>query len=205
MKTNEIVVTSKGDGMALALDTVEAFSLHMGFNRRDSLRTRLLAEETMSMVRSIVQDFEATFWMESMPDCTCELHLLAKADVDARKKHQLVEASTNKRNEASVGIMGKIKDFIEDHLYYAGDALGVSTTSQYPLGSITYAEIQMWSLQQYRKDMEGLMQEKEDAEITLLLDEMERSIVATIADDVKVAVKDNDIELTIRKNFPINM
>ena len=204
MKTGEIIITSKGEGMQRALDTVEAFSLSMGFNRRDSLRARLLAEETMSMVRSIVQDFEAKFWMESMPDCSCELHLLAKADMDYRKKHKLVRASTNQRNEASVGIMGKIKDFIEDSLFYTGEAFGTSTTSQYSLGTVAYSEIQMWSLQQYRKDVEQLRLEREDADIDAQLEELERSIVAAIAEDVRVSVKDNEVEMVIRKNFPMS-
>jgi hypothetical protein len=183
---------------------VEAFSLSMGFNRRDSLRARLLAEETMSMVRSIVQDFEAEFWMESMPDCSCELHLLAKADMDYRKKHKLVRASTSQRNEASVGIMGKIKDFIEDSLFYTGEAFGTSTTSQYSLGTVAYSEIQMWSLQQYRKDVEQLRLEREDANIDAKLEELERSIVAAIAEDVRVSVKDNEVEMVIRKDFPMS-
>ena len=64
MKTEKIVVSSNGRGMTMALDEVEAFSHSMGFDERSSMRARLLAEETMSMVRAIVEDFEADFWME---------------------------------------------------------------------------------------------------------------------------------------------
>lgn len=203
MKTEEIIITSKGKGMQRALDTTEAFSLSMGFSKRDSLRTRLLAEETLSMVRSIVEDFEASFWMESLPHCSCELHLLAKADINYHKKQKLIEASTSRRNEASVGIMGKIKDFIEDSIFYTGETFGLTTAAQYSLGMVAYAEIQMWSLQQYRKDIEQMKLEQEDADIDDLLEELERSIIASIADDVRVSVKDNDVEMVIRKNFPM--
>ena len=61
MKTEKIVVSSNGRGMTAALDEVEAFSRSMGFDERSSMRARLLAEETMSMVRAIVEDFEADF------------------------------------------------------------------------------------------------------------------------------------------------
>ena len=189
MKTKKITIHSNGQGMEKALDTVEAFSLHMGFNLRDSRRARLLAEETLSMVRGIVMDFEAEFWMESMPDCSCELHLLAIADMDYAKKHNLVATSTQQRNEASVGIMGKIRDFIDPRL----------------MGNVSYADIQVWSLQQYRKDMEELKQEEADSDLTERLEELERSIVANIADDVQVSVEGDNIEMVIRKNFPMTI
>jgi hypothetical protein len=100
--------------------------------------------------------------------------------------------------------MGKIKDFIEDSLFYTGEAFGTSTTSQYSLGTVAYSEIQMWSLQQYRKDVEQLRLEQEDADIDAKLEELERSIVAAIAEDVRVSVKDNEVEMVIRKDFPMS-
>ena len=68
-------------GMSEALDEVELFSGSMGFDKHSTLRVRLLAEETLSMVRSIIDDFKADFWMESTDKCNCELHLLAVADM----------------------------------------------------------------------------------------------------------------------------
>ena len=59
MKTNKITVNSNGYGMEKALDEVEEFSKAMGFDERSARRARLLAEETMSMVRAIVDDFVA--------------------------------------------------------------------------------------------------------------------------------------------------
>ena len=62
----------------------------------------------------------------------------------------------------------------------------------------------MWSLQQYRKDVEQLRLEREDADIDAKLEELERSIVAAIAEDVRVSVKDNEVEMVIRKDFPMS-
>lgn len=205
MKTKKITIHSNGQGMEKALDTVEAFSLHMGFNPRDSRRARLLAEETLSMVRGIVMDFEAEFWMESMPDCSCELHLLAIADMDYAKKYNLVATSTQQRNEASVGIMGKIRDFIEDSIFYMCGGLTMPPADPRLMGNVSYADIQVWSLQQYRKDMEELKQKEADSDLTERLEELERSIVANIADDVQVSVEGDNIEMVIRKNFPMTI
>lgn len=208
MKTSKIKVNSRGYGMEYALDEVEDFSRLMGFDERSARRARLLAEETMSMVRAIVDEFSASFWMESTPDCNCELHLQAEAPMDYDKKQELISASTKQRNEASVGIMGKIKDFIEDSLYNMQDGASVAIGESQAMGmaGMVMNDIHMWSwsLEQYRQDVQEQKEKGDDEAIDDLLDELEKSIVANIADDVKVSVKGNSIEMVIRKNFLLN-
>ena len=206
MKTSKIKVNSRGYGMEYALDEVEDFSRLMGFDERSARRARLLAEETMSMVRAIVDEFSASFWMESTPECNCELHLQAEAPMDYDKKQELISASTQQRNEASVGIMGKIKDFIEDSMYNMRDgaSVAVGDSQAMGMGGVVIADIYMWSLQQYRQDVQEQKEKGDDEAIDDMLDELEKSIVANIADDVKVSVKGNSIEMIIRKNFLLN-
>lgn len=203
MKTSKITVNSNGYGMENALDEVEGFSHFMGFDERSARRARLLAEETMSMVRAIVEDFSAEFWMESKPDCNCELHLHAETPMNYDKKQELISTSTQQRNEASVGIMGKIKDFIEDSIYNMQDgasAAAVDSNMMCMGGVGMAADAFIWTLAKYREDVEK--QASEDDEMDAALDELEKSIVANIADDVKVSVEGNHINMIIRKNFP---
>lgn len=205
MKTSKIKVNSRGYGMEYALDEVEDFSRLMGFDESCARRARLLAEETMSMVRAIVDEFSANFWMESTPDCNCELHLHAEAPMNYDKKQELISASTKQRNEASVGVMGKIKDFIEDSLYNMRDGASVAISDSHAvgMGGVVIADIYMWSLQQYRQDVQNKKDKGDEDAMDDLLDELEKSIVANIADDVKVSVEGNSIEMIICKNFPL--
>ena len=118
------------------------------------------------------------------------------------KKQELIDTSSKKRNEASVGIMGKIKDFIEDSLYNIKDGAMVSTGDMHcmSMGGVGMAaDAYMWSLQQYRYDVEK--KADEDTEMEEALDELEKSIVANIADDIQVSVEGNHIEMIIRKKF----
>ena len=204
MRTTKIMINSLGYGMENALDEVENFSRDMGFDQRSARRARLLAEETMSMVRAIVEDFSADFWMEGSPDGQCELHLLALTSMNYDKKQELISTSTQKRNEASVGIMGKIKDFIEDSLYNIQDGAAVSVGDMHCMNMGCVGMVQdtyMWSLEKYREDVEKKVDE--DAAMEDALDELEKSIVANIADDVRVAVDGNNIEMIISKKFNI--
>ena len=204
MQTRKITINSNGSGMPWALDTVEEFSRDMGFDERSARRTRLLAEETMSMVRAIVREFVAEFWMESTPACNCILHLQADSPMDFEKKQELIETSSRQRNEASVGIMGKIQDFIEDSLYSMeySQRVTMGGSEIVSLGGVAMGmDGYMWSLDKYREDME--QKSDEDVAMDAALEELEKSIVANIADDIRVYVKGNNLEMIIQKNFPV--
>ncbi|MBQ1920548.1 MAG: hypothetical protein IIU24_04240 [Selenomonas sp.] len=59
-----------------------------------------------------------------------------------------------------------------------------------------------WSLEKYRRDLKKADSQTESEEDEYGdLDELEKSIVANIADDVRVSVSGNRIEMIIRKNF----
>ena len=204
MQTQKITINSNGSGMPRALDMVEEFSREMGFDERSARRTRLLAEETMSMVRAIVGEFVAEFQMESKPECNCILHLHADSPMNFEKKQELIDTSSRHRNEASVGIMGKIQDFIEDSLYSMeySQRVTMGGSEIMSLGGVALAmDGYMWSLDKYREDVE--QKSDEEAAMDAALEELEKSIVANIADDIRVYVKGNTIEMIIEKNFPV--
>ena len=54
----------------------------------------------------------------------------------------------------------------------------------------------VWSMEEYRKDVEKA--EKADKESW---DELEKSIVANIADDIRVSMKGATVEMVIKKRF----
>ena len=193
MKTERFKVRSNGDGMEAALDAAENFAREVGLDEKNSCRVRLLAEETMSMVRSIVEDFEADFWLEENAS-KCTLHLTAETFMTIGKKRRLIDASTDKKNAASVGIMGKIRDIIEM-------GFGTTDTMYMSMGGIMtmQPDVYLWSLDNYRQDIKNASDD--DSQIAEALDELEKSIVANIADDVRVAVRGNNIEMVIEKSF----
>ena len=201
MQTDKITVKGWGPGREEPLQQMDSFSNAMGFDEKSSRKARLLAEETLSMMGVILEDFDAAFWIESTPECSCEIHLTAVAHMNYGKKQELISASTHKRNEATLGLVGRIKDFIEDSLYCTYSGIMLPTSDPHLLGSVAFADTHMWTMEQFRKDMDALQAEGEEAEIAELLEDLEKSLVAKIADEVQVAVRGNDIEMIVRKNF----
>ena len=208
MQTDKIRVSSDGTGTALAMDEVERFCEYMGLDRKSALRMRLLAEEALGMVNAITGDFEADFWLEGERDKTCLLHLMAETRMNLAKKRELIDASSDKKNAAYKGFMGKIRELMEEGLYAAEeeDVNAVNMPSMYlAMGAYDVevaaaaANAYQWSLAKYRDGINAAKDSDKNAEEAW--DELEKSIVANIADDVRVGVKGDAVELVIEKRL----
>jgi hypothetical protein len=210
MQTDKISIRSTGEGMQTALEEATKFASYTGLDRKQALRVRLLTEETLGMIGAITGEFIADFWIESSPKCAVKICLEANAEMDFQKKQDLINASTDKKNAAAKGFMGKIRQLIENSLYSIDEAGKLE--AEYGSGAIMYANMgmceidpgsamhsmnYMWSLENYRQALEGSYTNNEAAHEAW--DELEKSIVANIADDVRVGVRGNKIEFTIEK------
>ena len=145
-------------------------------------------------------DFVADFWLEGDKEGNCRVCLTVKTAMDYAKKSELIEVATNKSNAASVGIMGKIRDMMENCLYaqnYANSFVG-DYCSASPAGLNSGC---LWSLNQYRRKTQEEFPNEDNDDFNPALDELEKSIVAHIADEITVAVKGNTAQMIIEKNF----
>ena len=211
MQTDKIKIRSNGEGAEKALEETARFSVYMGADSKSALQLRLLSEETISMVNAITGECEAVFWLESVKERLCRIHLEARTSMDYIKKQELIDVSTDKRNSAAKGIMGKIRELIETGLYSI-DRIG-QLKMEYGETPVMYgtmgrcdvetasmnACIYQWSLEKYRKGMEEA--ERKEENLGEEWDELEKSIVANIADDVRVAVSGDHVELVLEKRI----
>ena len=201
MKTDVIRVDNEGRGMTRALNEVEKFAVYNALDGKAALRLRLLAEEMMGMVRAIVGEFEADFWAECK-DRSCELWLETEVLADGATRDELLKLATDGRNFAAKGVMGKVRCVLQAFL------VGNAVASEYlgGIGSVmSYGDVpgygydQMWSMCAYR-DWVGKCVGS-DVVARENWDELEKSIVAKLADEVLVGVCGQRVQLVIRKSF----
>lgn len=211
MQTDRIKVASDGSGRELALQEAEKFARYMDLGRKEGLRLRLLTEETLGMVAAITEEFHADFWIESTEEHRCRLHLTAKTEMNYSKKKELVSVSTSGKNEAAKGFMGKIRELIENAVYSSDEEME-RLAADPEMGPMLFAAMDMydsdlsasdpmiylWSLERYRAAME---EREKTAAVKEAWDELEKSIVASIADDVRVAVSGGKVDLVIEKQL----
>lgn len=207
MQTDKIKIANFEAGRKKALEEAEKFSAYMSFDHKAALRVQLLVEEALSMVSTITEKFSADFWIEGKQNGLCRIHLQIRTDMDMDKKKELIAASKNKKNAAAKGLTGKIRELIEEYLYLSQKDVEDFDANYYvtgmvdmpmALGTPVQLDNIVWSLEDYRQEVDEARQKEEKAEEW---DELEKSILANLADDVKVAVKGDEAELVVEKKF----
>jgi hypothetical protein len=193
--------------MEEALAESEKFASYIDLDRKQALHLRLLTEELLGMMRVITGDFDAYFWIESQKEGGYRIHLDAETPMNLDKKAELISLSSKGVNNVSGGFMGKIRDIVENGLYYYNkvDQLQLKNGIYTPVGIASGISPEnagvdgfVWTMEEYRGKMKSAR--GSDPAASSAWDELERSIVASIADDVVVSVRKNAVKITISKN-----
>ncbi len=202
MQTSVITVKPDGTGMKEALAASEKVAVDAGLDAKEKLRFRLLSEELFGMIATITGENESSYWIESEGK-KFDIHLKADVELTLTMKEELVSLSSSGKNTAARGFMGKLRDMIGSALLPRDDGPSPLTIGLMGMGSPSgyqvTGDVYEWSMMRYRAEMEGKSGEDEDA--AHAVDELERSIVANIADEVKVRIVGSDVEITISKKF----
>ena len=207
MKSDVFMLNSDAGRMAAARYATEEFARALGLDKRDALRLDLLTEETLGMVKALVEDYYGQLWFEDQGK-RCEIHLQATADMNADRREELLSVSSTGRNAAAKGFMAMLKDVLSGAMHSFGRTMNDYGREVARYGIVNPADVggfavdamvPIWSLQTYRTGLET--QRLDNAEADAAWDELEKSIVGKLADDVVVGVKGDRIEIVITKDF----
>ena len=194
MRTDVITVSSNGKQMSAALEQVEKMASFKGLSSKGTLQLRLLTEEMMGMMRSITGEKEGQFWIED-EDGVYQLHLRMNTIMDPAKREQLLGASTSGKNEAARGLMGRLRDVFEQ-----GDNLGALPYFMSEADDPTAATMRWeWSMNAYQNTLQDYMEKDQRAREAW--DELEKSVVTHVADEIKVFIRGGQTEMTIIKKL----
>ena len=196
MKSESIVISTNEGNIDKVLEVVEAFSKDL--DHKTGLRIRLLAEETMNLIRSITGEMDAEFFLERDED-QVRLHLNTNTIMFAAKRKELMEISTSKENAAAKGFMGKIREVFElamlpkDERSARESRIGMMGLVDPTALSATSSET--WKMSNYKNSVEEMDQDTEFAQEAR--NELERSILGNIAKEVEISIIGDDVKMTI--------
>ena len=193
MKTDILMISSDGTNMDSALAQVDKVAAYKGLSLKNALYLRLLTEETMAMMRAITGNVNGEFWMED-EDQLYTLHLKVSTLMDENRREQLLAASTSGKNEATRGFMGKIRSFFEPSSSVPMFSAGFGGGSPQMYNSY------VWSMEDYRDQLRQYREQNQN-EAKDAWDELEKSVVGHLADDVKVSIRGRTVEMTIVKKL----
>ena len=198
MKSNVCRIDNGTKDLAAILRESEKVAVYNELTHKQAMQLRLICEEIDGMLPNIVDGFAGDLWIE-MEDGVCKVFVSVRIDeITYEKREDLVAVSRNKKNSAAVGVVGRIRAaieevFLDEDLRGSGDML---CESRYLMAEyyerMDYSS--MWSLEQYRSTV------KKEAK-TEEWDELEKSVLASVADDVIVGIKGRQADIIIVKKF----
>lgn len=205
METNHVYVNGAEERIELALAEADRFSEYQNLSVRDSLRIRLLTEELLGMVRGLTGDYTAMFWIEGNTR-KCYLHLQAKTEMSNEKRAELIAASTSGKNAAAKGLGGHLRNLIEIGLQSFDDVAKLNTqngeiAALYSFGmepTATTFSPGSWTLSRFRENLPAPEERKGTEDVW---DQLEKSVLANLADDVSVGIRDKKVDITVEKKF----
>ena len=103
-----------------------------------------------------------------------ELHLSTKTVMDRVKRDQLIASASSRKNEAAGSFLGKLRDVFETAMV-SETAVGIPDEAMDDMFNRSI-ELPKW-------------------------DEYEQSILKNVADDVKISIRGQTVDMTIVKSF----
>lgn len=207
MVSEKFMINSDDGRVAAASYVTESFAGFAKLDKRDTLRLCLLVEESLGMVKAMVDEYFGQMWFDGDAE-GCAIHMELVSNMNSDKKQELLSMSTSGQNASARGFMGRLGDMVSRAMYNFSKAIDLygAETMRYGVvgtGGIdtpsVYDMTPVWSLKQYRAGLEEQREDSDDA--SEAWDELEKSIVANLADDVVVGVKGDRVELVIVKKF----
>lgn len=192
MRTDYIKVTCRGSGMESALDQAEKVAAYKDLTPKKALHLRLLTEEMMGLMRSLTGEQEGIFWIEDDGDLF-RLHLQMQTRMTSDKRDQLLSVASSGKNEAARGLMGRLRDIFDrgaDEDLAAASPLLMG--GSYDSSSSPSLEWE-WSMTRYEASLSARI--AQDNAAREAWDELEKSVVARVASDVKVSIRSGLVEM----------
>ena len=198
MKSNVCKIDSGSKDLKAILAESERVAEYIGLTHKQTLQLRLLCEEIDGMLPNIIEDFDGDFWIDYQ-DGICRINVsILIPEFNVEEKKELINIAKDKKNAAAVGLAGKIRNAVEN-FFLDEDAMQALALSFGSFGGATeygpeadYAYL--WTLEQYKNSVK----KEEQAEAW---DELEKSVIASLADDVIVGVKGKHADIVIVKKF----
>lgn len=198
MKTDKLWVNGNIRRNSEVNEILQAFADQAGITGRDFRHMNLLTEETLGMAHQLLKDFDGEIWIETTP---AGYDIILEADVHGADEDS---ASTP---DAPPGFMAKIAEMLNcaymfESICEMPESLAVTLPDYLSYGIRETGDAPVWtgkwSLSAYRYNLLNHPGSKVN------LDELEKSIVGSLADEVTIGIQGHRIRLVIskRRNDP---
>ncbi len=198
MKSDVYVLESLESDYRFIPSEAEKVARYNDLDKKSALRLRLLAEEMICMLPQLLIYGKGKFWIENKGR-DYELRLtVTPTDMNSADRDKIISVSSNKKNASAKGLIGKICNAVEVMVSDRAKLAKEDPYGYYMAGMMNNSETVSWSLMNYRQSFESESSREKDKEAW---DELEKSIIGNLADDVLVGVLNGKVNITVKKSF----
>ena len=176
MKSDIIHIDNQGVGFEEALTETTRVAEFAELDEMEMIRLRICAEEMLSLARSVTGELKADFWLEAKGK-SFDLHMTTQTVMDKEKRAQLISSASSRKNEAANSFLGKLRDKFEEAMTAESDRDGSDLPSNVMM------------------DVSGYQFENGE------WDRYEQSILKKLADNIKIAIRGGNVDMTVTKRF----
>ena len=176
MKSDVITIDNAGNGFQDAVAETRKVAEYHQLCKKDVLHLELIAEEMLSLMRSVTGEMKASFWLE-MEGRHCTLHLATKTVMDKEKRRLLISTASSRKNEAASSFLGFLRNAFEEAI----TAEAEHSYTEIPMDVLS--DISSYSV--------------DDPE----WDGYERSVLRKIANHIAIAIRGGTVDMTVSKTF----
>lgn len=197
MITNTCILKGNDEDLKKVLEEVDFAATSNQLTHKQAIRLRLLAEEMIGIEKGILGFVRGEFYMEN-DQKEYKLHLDAQLYLEFSEREAFVNVSSDKRNEAYRGFKGKLLQVIDSMTgaNAAADGGIPPIASGYMENDIITGfqsnGLDLWQLTRYEEESRNNQE---------IWDEMEKSIVARLADEILIGFRDGRLTMTVIKAF----
>ena len=175
-------------GVEYILSEVDRIGTFCNLSHPSTAKLRLLAEEMLGLTVRLFDNLEYRFYIESAGACFT-LNLQATAAINPTQKEKMLSLSSSGKNEATKGIFGKISGIFEGLLLDDYEFERIYIPDYDCLGIVSY-----FSLTSYQNGILKTLGEDQ-------WDGLEKSIIANLAKDVIIGVRNSKTEMIVVVEF----
>ena len=193
MRSDIYKFTKNMSDFSVILEEAEKTAVYNNLDERQARRLRLMSEELICMLPELLEYGSGEFWIEN-DGMEFELHVALRVENFMNlDRDKILSVSKSGKNAAAVGILNKIRIAAEVMMIGYSEVAANGGCEFYEMGVMNnYMNYtNSWSLESYREQAKG----------NEAWDELEKSIIANLADDVTVGIIGNNVDIVVKKNF----
>ena len=176
IKSEHVKIRDVNDDIERAYEVLADYAFDAGIKDKDYLRLRLLAEEVLRLVKQILGSRNVDLWFEGNSRVS-RIIMDCKGSLEGSKKDELGSISTSGSVTEEKGFFSMLADMF----------------------LIKYPEERTWSLKEYQRQLQA--KKAEDKYSPDAWEDLERSLVANLADDIEIRMCDGHIRMVVTKDY----